>query len=315
MDLLGTLAGVFARPDLWAGTLRFATPLTLAALGGVISERSGVVNIAMEGMMLVGAFFAVLAGAATHNLLIAVLVSVLCGGLIAAIHGVASIHFRADQIVSGMAINLLALGLTSFLLFHFYSTSGTPTDIPALPDVTLPVIASIPFVGQVIGDRNIVTWLAILAVPVTWWFLFRTRIGLRIRAVGEHPRAADTLGVNVYQMRYLCVILSGLLSGLGGAYLALGVAHSFSDNMTSGAGFIALAAMIFGKWHPVGAFLACLLFGFGSSLGINLQGSGTGIPDQLISATPYILTVIALAGLVGRATPPAADGTPYVVGE
>lgn len=315
MDILGTLAGVFARPDLWAGTLRFATPLTLAALGGVISERSGVVNIAMEGMMLVGAFFAVLAAAATHDLVIAVLVSVLCGGLIAAVHGVASIHFRADQIVSGMAINLLALGLTSFLLFHFYSTSGTPTDIPSLPDVTLPVISSIPFVGQVIGDRNIVTWMAILAVPATWWFLFRTKIGLRIRAVGEHPRAADTLGISVFQMRYLCVILSGLLSGLGGAYLALGVAHSFSDNMTSGAGFIALAAMIFGKWHPLGAFLACLLFGFGSSLGINLQGSGTGIPDQLISATPYILTVIALAGLVGRATPPAADGTPYVVGE
>lgn len=315
MNVLEVLAGVLARPDVWAGTLRFATPLTLAALGGVISERSGVVNIAMEGMMLVGAFFAVLAAAATNNIVLATLVSVGFGGLIAAVHGVVSIQFRANQIVSGMAINLLALGLTSYLLFHFYSLSGTPPDIPGLPDVTLPLISSIPFVGEVIGTRNIVTWLAIIAVPVTWWFLFRTRIGLRIRAVGEHPRAADTLGVNVYQMRYLCVILSGLLSGLGGAYLALGVAHSFSDNMTSGAGFIALAAMIFGKWHPVGAFLACLLFGFGASLGINLQGSGTGIPDQLISATPYILTVIALAGLVGRATPPAADGVPYEVGE
>jgi simple sugar transport system permease protein len=315
MNLVGILAGVFARPDLWAGTLRFATPLTLAALGGVISERSGVVNIAMEGMMLVGAFFAVLAAAATGNVLVATLVSVACGGLIASVHGVASIQFKANQIVSGMAINLLALGLTSFLLFHFYSLSGTPPNVPALPDITLPVINTMPFVGKVIGTMNIATWLAILAVPITWWFLFRTTLGLRIRAVGEHPRAADTLGVNVYQTRYLCVILSGLLSGLGGAYLALGVAHSFSDNMTSGAGFIALAAMIFGKWHPVGAFLACLLFGFGASLGINLQGSGTGIPDQLISATPYILTVIALAGLVGRSTAPAADGTPYEVGE
>ena len=313
MDIIGTFGTIFARPDLWAGTLRFAAPLTLAALGGVISERSGVVNIAMEGMMLVGAFFAVLVAAATHDIVLATLASILCGGLIAAIHGVASIHLRADQIVSGMAINLLALGLTSFLMFRFYATSGTPSDIPALPDIKIPVVNGIPFVGAVIGDLNIVVWLSILAVPITWWFLFRTRLGLRIRAVGEHPRAADTLGISVFGVRYLCVILSGLLSGLGGAYLSLGVAHSFSDNMTSGAGFIALAAMIFGKWNPVGAFLACLLFGFGQSLGINLQG--TGFPDQLVAATPYVLTVVALAGFVGRAVAPAADGVPYEVGE
>ncbi len=313
MDVIGTFGSIFARPDLWAGTLRFAAPLTLAALGGVISERSGVVNIAMEGMMLVGAFFAVLVAAATHDIVLATLASVVCGGLIAAVHGVASIHLRANQIVSGMAINLLALGLTSFLMFRFYATSGTPSDIPALPDIKIPVVNGIPFVGAVIGDLNIVVWLSILAVPITWWFLFRTRLGLRIRAVGEHPRAADTLGISVFGVRYLCVILSGLLSGLGGAYLALSVAHSFSDNMTSGAGFIALAAMIFGKWHPVGAFLACLLFGFGQSLGINLQG--TGFPDQLVAATPYVLTVVALAGFVGRAIAPAADGVPYEVGE
>jgi len=272
-----------------------------------------VVNIAMEGMMLVGAFFSVLVAAATHDIVLATLASVLCGGLIAAIHGVASIHLRANQIVSGMAINLLALGLTSFLMFRFFATSGTPSDIPALPDVKIPVINNIPFVGAVIGDQNLVVWLSILAVPLAWWFLFRTRIGLRIRAVGEHPRAADTLGISVYRIRYLCVILSGLLSGLGGAYLSLSVAHSFSDNMTSGAGFIALAAMIFGKWNPIGAFLACLLFGFGQSLGINLQG--TGFPDQLVAATPYVLTVVALAGFVGRAIAPAADGVPYEVGE
>jgi simple sugar transport system permease protein len=313
MDTLGTFGSIFARPDLWAGTLRFAAPLTLAALGGVISERSGVVNIAMEGMMLIGAFFAVLVAAATHDIVLATLASVLCGGLIAAIHGVASIHLRANQIVSGMAINLLALGLTSFLMFRFFATNGSPSDIPALPDVKLPVINGIPFLGAVIGDQNIVVWLSILAVPLTWWFLFRTRLGLRIRAVGEHPRAADTLGISVFGIRYLCVILSGLLSGLGGAYLSLSVAHSFSDNMTSGAGFIALAAMIFGKWNPVGAFLACLLFGFGQSLGINLQG--TGFPDQLVATTPYVLTVVALAGFVGRAVAPAADGVPYEVGE
>ena len=236
MDVVGTFGSIFARPDLWAGTLRFAAPLTLAALGGVISERSGVVNIAMEGMMLIGAFFAVLVAAATHDIVLATLASVLCGGLIAAVHGVASIHLRANQIVSGMAINLLALGLTSFLMFRFYATSGTPSDIPALPDIKIPVVNDIPFVGAVIGDHNIVVWLSILAVPITWWFLFRTRLGLRIRAVGEHPRAADTLGISVFGVRYLCVILSGLLSGLGGAYLALSVAHSFSDNMTSGAG-------------------------------------------------------------------------------
>ncbi len=313
MDIVGTFGPVFARPDLWAGTLRFAAPLTLAALGGVISERSGVTNIAMEGMMLVGAFFSVVVAAATNDIVLATLASVLCGGLIAAIHGVASIHLRANQIVSGMAINLLALGLTSFLMFRLYATNGTPANIPALPDVKIPVVDGIPFVGEVVGDLNIVVWLSILAVPIVWWFLFRTRLGLRIRAVGEHPRAADTLGISVFRIRYLCVILSGLLSGLGGAYLALSVAHSFSNNMTSGAGFIALAAMIFGKWNPIGAFLACLLFGFGQSLGINLQG--TGFPDQLVSATPYLLTVVALAGFVGRAVPPAADGVPYEVGE
>ena len=188
MDIVGLFVTVFARPDLWAGTLRFAAPLTLAALGGVISERSGVVNIAMEGMMLVGAFFAVLVAAATHDIVLATLASVACGGLIATVHGIASIHLRANQIVSGMAINLLALGLTSFLMFRFYATSGTPSDIPALPDLKLPVIYGIPFVGAVIGDQNIVVWLSILAVPITWWFLFRTRLGLRIRAVGEHPR-------------------------------------------------------------------------------------------------------------------------------
>ena len=226
----------------------------------------------------------------------------MCGALIAAIHGVASIYLRANQIVSGMAINLLALGLTSFLMFRFFATNGTLVNIPALPDVKIPVVDGIPFVGDVVGDQNIVVWLSILAVPIVWWFLFRTRLGLRIRAVGEHPRAADTLGDFVFGIRYLCVILSGLLSGLGGAYLALSVAHSFSNNMTSGAGFIALAAMIFGKVGIRSALFspACCS---GSASRWGIPHEETRFPDELVSATPYLLTVVALAGFVGRAVP------------
>lgn len=313
-----------ATTNLWAGTLRDATPLVLAALGGVISERSGVVNIAMEGMMLVGAFFAVVFDVLFGNAALGLIAAVLCGGAMATVHAVGAIRFKADQIVSGMAINLLALGLTSFLLFDKYSSAGTPPacvpptpctrgQLLTIPDWSIPAVNKIPVLGPILFQQNPIVYLMLLMVILVHIFLFRTTLGLRIRAVGEHPRAADTAGINVQRLRYLSVILSGLLSGLAGGYLSLAVVYSFTDNMTSGRGFIALAAMIFGKWTPFGAFGACLLFGFGQAMYEGLQNSSGPLQDYstLVAMFPYVLTIVALAGFIGRAIPPAADGIPY----
>jgi len=313
-----------ADANLWQGTLRQATPLALAAIGGVLCERSGVVNIAMEGMMLTGAFFAVAVDLATGNAAMGLLGGMLAGGLIAMVHGFASIRLKADQIVSGMAINLLTLGLTSYLLFAKYG-QGTPSactpgvpctkgQILTIPDFSVPGLDRIPALGQIIFQQNPVVYLTLLIVLVAHLFLFRTTLGLRIRAVGEHPRAADTAGINVQRLRYLAVFLSGLLSGIAGGYLSLAVSPGFSDNMTSGRGFIALAAMIFGKWTPFGAFGACVLFGFGSQLQYSLQNISIGsvqLSSNLVGMLPYLLTIVALAGFIGKAIPPAADGIPY----
>lgn len=310
--------------NLWAGTLRDATPLVLAALGGVISERSGVVNIAMEGMMLTGAFFAVVFDVLFGNATAGLIAAILCGGGMAMIHAVGAIRFKADQIVSGMAINLLALGLTSYLLFNKYTSGGTPPacvppvpcqkgQLLTIPNWSIPGLHGIPVLGPILFQQNPIVYLMLLTVILVHVFLFRTTLGLRIRAVGEHPRAADTAGINVQALRYLSVGLSGLLSGLAGGYLSLAVVYSFSDNMTSGRGFIALAAMIFGKWTPFGAFGACLLFGFGEALYEGLQNTTGPLQDYstLVAMFPYLLTIVALAGFIGRAVPPAADGIPY----
>lgn len=297
-----------------AATLRLATPILLAALGGVISERSGVVNIALEGCMLVGAFFGVLAADRSDSIVVGLLVAMGSGLALAAIHAVAAIHFRSDQIVSGMALNILALGLTSYLDYQFYGNTGTPSDLAAPPDVEIPGLAAIPFVGEVIGHQNSIVWASLAFVVVIQLFLFRTVPGLRLRAVGEHPRAAETVGIAVRQTRYWAVLASGVLAALGGAYLSLSVAHSFTAGMTGGRGFIGLAAMIFGRWTPVGALVASLIFGYGTAISFSLQGATIGdvrVPVQLLSTLPYILTILAVAGFVGRSRPPAADGVPY----
>jgi len=288
--------------------------LLLPALGGVISERSGVVNIAMEGMMLTGAFFAVWADLIWHSPWIAVLVAMVAGGLMALIHAVVSIRFRADQIVSGIAINIFAAGLTVFLVRAIYGLQDVGHVVPAeaLPNWDVPVLSAIPFIGQVVFQQNVVVYIALILLVVVEIVLFRTRLGLRIRAVGEHPQAADTAGLNVYLIRYGAVITSGLLSGLAGAFLAIGVSNTFVPNMTDGRGYIALAAMIFGKWTPLGAFIACLIFGLGQAIYDN--NSVIHVSPYLLSMLPYILTLVVLAGLVGRSTPPAADGLPYVPG-
>lgn len=314
MLLLHVLMRVLPSSDLWNATLGFGALLLLPALGGLISERSGVVNIAMEGMMLTGAYAGVMSALATQSVLGGLIGAMVAGGLMALVHAFVSINFKADQIVSGIAINLAALGLTNFLLFVQTGGQGVPSlkDSLRLPNVSLGPISHIPFIGPVFFQQNIVFYIAIVILIAIQFMLFRTNVGLRIRAVGEHPQAADTAGVNVYLVRYSCVIVSGILSGLAGAFLSMGIAGIFNSDMTDGVGFIALAAVVFGRYTPWSTGIACLIFGLGEALSIRLQDSH--ISPSLLSTIPYILTLIALVGLVGRTTPPAADGVPYYPG-
>jgi general nucleoside transport system permease protein len=314
MEILAQLLQVLVSGNFWQLALRTGALLALPALGGVLSERSGVTNIAMEGMMLTGAFFSVVASLSFHNPWIAVIVAMLAGGAMALIHAFISIRFHADQIISGFAINIAALGLTSFLNDRFSGFHGLPQVDPSgrLPTITVPLLSNIPFLGQVLFQQNIIVYVSLALLAIANIVLFRTRLGLRVRAVGEHPEAADTAGINVYRLRYGAVIMSGLLSGLAGAFLAIGILNIFNDNMTNGRGYIALAAMIFGKWTPWGAFVACMIFGVGEAL-----AASTGVinvPQYFLQMAPYVLALLVLAGLVGRSTPPAADGIPYTPG-
>jgi ABC-type uncharacterized transport system permease subunit len=299
---------------LLAATLRFATPLAFAAMGGIFSERSGVVNIGLEGMMLMGAFFGIWATIWSGSWVVGLLFAMLFGGLLATIHAFFSIHLRADQIVSGFAMNFLALGLTGYLFIYIYGAQGTPTGISRVPDIHLRFLHDVPLVGGVLGpvfgQLNLMIWLMFAVLVAGYVVLFKTPAGLRIRAVGEHPKAADTVGISVYRVRYLAVILSGMLAALGGAYLSIGFVGSFGQNMTAGRGFIALAAVIFGKWRPFPALGACLLFGFASGLAQRLQ-SQADVSVNLISTLPYILVLAALVGVIGRSVAPAAVGRPY----
>jgi ABC-type uncharacterized transport system permease subunit len=309
-----TLDDIFTA-GLIASTLRFATPLAFAAMGGIFSERSGVVNIGLEGMMLIGAFFAVWGSIWSGSWAVGLLMAMLFGGLLALVHGIFSIHLHADQIVSGFAVNLLALGLTGYLYSSIYR-GGIPTDqVTRVPKLHLAFLEDVPAVGDflfgVFGDLNLLVWLMFLVVILSYVVLFKTAIGLRIRSVGEHPRAADTVGISVYGVRYAAVVVSGILAALGGAFLSIGFTGTFSENMTSGRGFIALAAVIFGKWRPGWAFVATLLFGFGFALAIPLQREAD-VSENLISTVPYLLTLVAVAGVIGRSIPPAAIGRPYV---
>jgi general nucleoside transport system permease protein len=305
----GNLERVVVWSALAAAMLRFATPLVFAALGGVISERSGVVNIGLEGMMLAGAFFGVYGADLTNGWIGGLLLGMFAGGVLALVHAVFAISFRADQIVSGFAINFLALGITGYIFLNHYGEQGTPDGLPQVPDVSLP-IDWIPFFGPALDNLNLLVWVGLFLVFAVWLFVFRTPAGLRLRSVGENPRAAATVGISVYRTRYLAVIASGVLAAMGGAFLSIGFVHSFNQNMTAGRGFIALAVVIVGKWRPVAARAAALMFGFSQALAQRLavfsESSAT-----LLQALPYVVTLIAVAGLVGRSTPPAADGVPY----
>ena len=301
-----------------AESLRLATPLAIGAMAGIWCERAGVVNIAIEGMMLFAACFGFTALFFLRNTglpletaqLLAVIVAVLSGGLIALLHGWLSITFRTDQIVSGTVINILALGVTSFVRREYLLS--TEAGAAKLGNLSIPILSDIPVLGDAIFTNQPIFFMMFVMLAFTHVVMFYTRWGLRTRAVGEHPHAADTLGINVNRTRWTNVWISGMVAGLAGAWFSLEATGSFNDGMTRGAGFIALAAMIFGKWTPIGAFGAALLFGFSDSLGIRLQMVGVGFPVQFLQMVPYLVTLVVLAGFIGRASPPKAVGKPYV---
>ncbi|HEY7180369.1 MAG TPA: ABC transporter permease [Blastocatellia bacterium] len=296
-----------------ASTIRLSTPLILAALGGLYSERSGVINIALEGIMLAGAFTAAVATAFTHNPWLGVSAAVAAGLMVAALHAVATVSYRADQVVSGAAINILFLGAPALLSGALFESTGATPQLPrdqTLPDMPIFDPQSFPALASIFNQKPLI-YLAFILVAVTAHVIYRTSFGLRLRAVGENPEAALAAGVSVNRMRYAGVLISGALAALGGAYLSIGQSSLFTRNMTAGRGFIALAALIFGKWKPVGAFAACLFFGFADAVAARMQGA-VDIPNQFIQMIPYVLTMVVLAGWIGRSTPPKALGIPYV---
>ncbi|HEX8221745.1 MAG TPA: ABC transporter permease, partial [Chloroflexia bacterium] len=317
MNLCGTPLDILIASVL-ATTIRVATPLTLGAMGGLFCERSGVVNIAIEGMMLIGAFSAYVVGALTGSLWLGLLGAILAAALMGLLHAVLSVTFKVDQIISGTVINILAFGFTGFFYDQFFNRNAPSAG--KLPTLSIPFLSDIPVWGRLFQHQPVV-WSALLMVAVAHFVFFFTPWGLRTRAVGEHPRAADTVGINVFFMRYANVIIGAGIAGLGGAYFTAEVS-GFSPGVTGGRGFIALAALIFGNWKPINALGATLLFGFTQSLQINIQqcvsASGTSASDlpffflpQIVGLLPYVATIIVLAGFVGRSSPPAAVGVPY----
>jgi general nucleoside transport system permease protein len=309
-----------------ASTLRVATPLILCALAGTISERSGVIDLGLEGKMLLTAFAAASVGVTTGSLVLALGAAIAVGVAVSMLQGYACVTHRGDQVVMGVAITMTAAGLTVVLALSWFAQGG---QTPPLPDSVrldgvfgglADAVQALPLIGPVLGigllSHNGLVYLTLALVAAVWWLLYRTRFGLRLRAAGENPAMVDAAGVSVLRLRYQALALNGVLSALAGAYLVLALAPAFAPHMTAGRGYMALAAMIFGKWHPVGAFAACLLFGFMEAVSIRLQGvslPGIGaVPVQAIQALPYVLTVVLLAGFIGHALAPKALGRPYV---
>jgi general nucleoside transport system permease protein len=309
-----------------ASTLRVSTPLIFCALAGLLSERAGVVDIGLEGKMLFAAFVAGASGAAFGSTTLALVLAMAVATALAWMHGLACVSHRGDQVVSGVAINIIAAGMTMVLGIAWFAQGGqtppvsTSVRIQPLFPGAADALRGIPVLGSLVGEgllsHSALVYLALLLVPATWWLLFKTRFGLRLRAVGENPQMVDAAGVSVIRLRYAALTINGMLCGLAGSYLVLAQSASFSSNMTAGRGFMALAALIFGRWHPVGALWACLLFGFLDAAAIRLQGvrlPGIGeVPVQAIQALPYVLTVVLLAGFIGKAVAPQALGKPYL---
>ena len=295
---------------LFAAALRMATPIALASLGGLFSERVGVINIGLEGVILAGAFSGVLATFITRNPWIGVLMAMVIGALMGLLHAVLTVTLRGDQIVSGTGLNLFSAGLTAYLSEAVWGSRGASPSVPGLPVLQIPVLKDIPYVGAIIGSHTPLVYAMLLITVASQVLIFRTPFGLRIRAVGEYPAAADTAGINVYRVKYLSIVLGSTLAGLAGAFLSLGHLSLFAWGMSGGRGFIAMAAMIFGRWMPFGALGASLLFGFADALQMRLQSLGL-LPPQIILTIPYLLTIAVLAWFVRRANPPS-DYKPYV---
>lgn len=299
----------FISVGLFAAAIRLATPLVYAGLGGMFSERVGITNIGLEGTMLTSAFAGVVASHYTGNAWIGVLASVITGGFVALIFAVLTIRYAGDQIVSGTGINIMALGFTSYMTQIIWGNRGASDSVQGISNISIPFVKDIPVIGPIFGNHSPLVYLMPFVVYASYYVLFKTPFGLRIRAVGEHPVAAETAGVDVIRVKYIGVIISGMLAGLGGAFLSLSHLNLFTRGMTGGRGFIAMAAMIFGKWMPFGILGSGLLFGFADALQIRLQSLGI-LPSQIILMIPYLLTIAILAGVVGKATPPS-DYKPY----
>ena len=324
--VLAAVAGIFILAFLtWAAagksinltglintTVLKAVPLTLGAMSGILCERSGVVNIAIEGMMLMGAMMGALVGSATESLWMGLIAGVASAGVLGLIHGVLSIKYKTNQIISGTAINIFSIGMTSYISSKFMQVYQTELNNPGVfQPIEIPLLSSIPVIGPIFFRQNVFVYGMFILLFVLHYGLFYTRWGLRLRSVGEHPKAADTLGINVFRTRYMAVLLGSMVAGFGGAYFTIGSVGGFDEVMTAGRGFISLAAMIFGNWNPFGSFGAGLLFGFADSLASRMAILGVRIPSEFLLMAPYIATMVVLAGVVGRSRMPAADGLPY----
>jgi simple sugar transport system permease protein len=288
-----------------------AVPITLGAFSGILSERAGVVNIAIEGMMLMGSMIGALIGSITNNAWIGLAGAILSGLLLSALHAVLSIKYKINQIISGTVINIFSAGMTAFISQKYLQTNQALNNPPLFTRIPIPGLANIPLIGPMFFNTNVFVYLMFILLVVIQVALFSTRWGLRMRSVGEHPRAADTLGIDVIKTRYVAVLLSGVVAGLAGGFFTLGSVGRFNEGMTAGKGFIGLAAMIFGNWRPLGAIGAGFLFGFADAIGSKLLLLGSAIPPQIMATAPYVITMIVLAGFIGKGDVPAADGEPY----
>ncbi len=315
-EWIQAILNVFTNPTFYKSTLTQSTPLILAALGGVFSETTGVTNIALEGIMLMGAFGGVMGSYFTGNPWYGLALGTFFGVAMAALHAWASIKYGADQIISGTALILLAQGITGFALVELFGQPGSTDLVRSIPLVDLGAFKQVPFVGAIFGNLSPFVYIAFASVAFGWILIYKTRLGLRMRSVGNNPEAADTLGVNVYNVRYFGVLMSGFFAALGGAYLSIGELGQFTTNMTNGRGFIALAAMIIGNWNPVGAMLASLLFGSATAFNNQLQSQSvlnlSTNTQYIFGMIPYIITLIVVGGLIGRSRSPSADGIPYI---
>jgi simple sugar transport system permease protein len=310
MMVWATAGAEFNLESMLVATVSRMTPIALGALSGILCERSGVVNIGIEGMLLGGAFTGVVVGS-MYGSWAGLIAATLTGGLFALLLAVLAINYKVDQIIIGFVINIFVLGLTSFLSTQVLVPKPELNDAPVFPTIDIPVLGSIPIIGPVFFNQTIIVYGMYVLIGVVTYLLFRTRWGLRTRAVGENPKAADSLGISVAKVRYTAVVFGGMVGGFAGAWFTLGTVGRFDQNMTAGRGFIGLAAMIFGGWNPIGAFFAAMIFGFFDSLQQKFAVIGTVIPSEFLAMTPYLVTIIVVAGLIGRRRPPAADGVPY----